>query len=244
MNEIQIDTRRNAGVYTLSGLRAVTTPTLVKKLYVGSTEVVTGSIAPDPTNSNPWDINAGGIYTRLITISDPAVALLAVKVVDTTAVDLDLYVGYDKDGNGQPSEDEVVCTSASASAFEVCEIPEPRTGVYWVLLQNWEGSGAPEDTFTMNITQVARSGESPEFQVTGPSATTVGVPFAVSLHWNLPDLQAGGAVYGLLELGTAPGQPNNIASLPVKLHPSWRRRAGRIQRRRQRGRVRTAGRPG
>ncbi|MFN8465391.1 MAG: trypsin-like serine protease [Caldilineaceae bacterium] len=217
LNEIRIDTRRSAGAYTLSGLRAVTTPALVKKLYVGSTEVITGTIAPDPTNNNPWDVYAGGIYTQLITISDPSTALLAVQIVDTTAVDLDLYVGYDADGNGQPSADEVLCQSASASARELCELPEPGAGVFWLLLQNWESSGAPFDTFTMIITKVAHSGESPQFQVTGPPATTLGVPFAVSIHWALPGLHAGGIMYGLLELGTSPGQPDNIVSLPVKL---------------------------
>ncbi len=217
LHEIQIDTRRSAGVYTVSGLRAVSTPTLVKHLFVGATGVVTGTIAGDPTNSNPWDIDAGGIYTQLITVTDPSVALLAVQIAATTAVDLDLYVGYDADGNGRPSEDEVLCQSATAAAFELCELPDPGVGVFWVLLQNWEGSGAPVDTFTMNVTVVARGGESPEFQVTGPTATTVGVPFAVGIQWDLPALEAGGAVYGLLELGTSPGEPNNITSLPVKL---------------------------
>jgi uncharacterized repeat protein (TIGR01451 family) len=217
LDEIRIETRRNAGIYTVSGLQALTTPTLVKKLYVGSTQLVSGTLEADPTQDDPWDIAAGGIYTRLVAITDPTVALLAVQVAETMAKDLDLYVGYDANGDGRPSEDEVLCTSATASPFELCELPDPGDGVFWILLQNWEGSGSPVDTFTLSITQVARNNQSSQFKVTGPSAAALGVPFAVDIQWDFPDMHEGSAAFGLLELGTSNSQPNNIVSLPVKL---------------------------
>lgn len=70
MNEIRILTCAHLPAPTQSpGCGpSLTTPTLVK-LYVGSTEVVTGTIAGTRPTTTP-DVNAGGIYTQLITIAD------------------------------------------------------------------------------------------------------------------------------------------------------------------------------
>ncbi len=217
LDEIQIETRRSAGVSAVAGFQAITTPTLVKNLWVASTEDVTGTVAPDPTPSDVWDIEAGGVYTRLLTVADPGAAMLGVQIVDSTAVDLDLYVGRDDNGDGQPSADEILCNSATATFRESCGLSDLGVGTYWVLLHSWQGSGAAADSFTMIIERLERNHPSAAMTVTGPEATTAGVPFAVDIHWNQPALRTGDRVLVLLELGTSASRPNDIASLPVKL---------------------------
>ncbi|HHY53961.1 MAG TPA: trypsin-like serine protease [Chloroflexi bacterium] len=217
MSEITIDTRRNQGQTTLEGIRAVSTLSLTKALYLGAAQVITGYVAQDPTNGDPYDINNGGVYTTLVTISDPTTARLRVDIDDTTAIDLDLFVGKDTNGNGQPDPSEELCRSASASAFEFCDLADPTTGNYWILLQNWLGSGAPLDFFAMSATQVSRNNQSASFTVSGPNSATLNTPFDLVLQWNFDPFAAGNIRLALLEVGTDPNNPNNILALPVTL---------------------------
>ncbi len=217
VSEITINTRRNQGQTTLEGIRAINTISLTKALYLGAAQVITGYVAQDPTNNDPYDINNGGVYTTIVSVSDPTTARLGVAVDDTTAVDLDLFVGKDTNGNGQPDPGEELCRSASASAFEFCAIEEPTTGNYWILLQNWQGSGAPLDFFAMSATQVSRNNQSASFTVSGPNSAVLNTPFDLVLQWNIDPFAAGNVRLALLEVGTDPGNPNNILSLPVTL---------------------------
>lgn len=217
LNEIVIDTRRNQGLTTLEGVRAITTPSLVKALYLGASQTITGYVAEDPTNSDPYDIESGGVYTALVPITDPQTARLAFKIVESTAPDLDLFVGIDINGNGRPDPNEEFCSSTTASWDEFCVIENPIVQNYWAIVQNWQGSNLPQDFFAMEVTQVSRNNQSAAFTVGGPSGATLGTPFDLQLAWNFPTMKAGDTRLALLEVGTGVGDSNNILSLPVTL---------------------------
>jgi uncharacterized repeat protein (TIGR01451 family) len=217
LSELVIDTRRNRGRTTLEGVRAITTTTLVKALYLGATQAITGYVAQDPTNNDPYDIENGGVYTTLIPVTDPQTARLAFEIVESTAPDLDLFVGIDFNGNGRPDPNEELCRSTSASWDEFCVIENPIVGDYWAIVQNWQGSGADADFFAMEVTQVSRNNQSAAFTVSGPGSAEIGTPFDLQLAWNFPTLTSGDTRLALLEVGTDAGAPNNILSLPVTL---------------------------
>jgi len=217
MNEITIDTRRSQGRTTLEGVRAITTPTLVKALYLGATQTITGYVAQDPTHDDPYDIENGGVYTTLVSVTDPQTARLAFEIVQSTAPDLDLFIGIDFNNNGRPDPNEELCRSTSASWDEFCALENPIAWNYWAIVQNWQGSGADEDFFAMEVTQVSRDNESAAFTVSGPAGAVIGTPFDLQLAWNFPTMTAGDTRLALLEVGTDVGDPNNILSLLVTL---------------------------
>lgn len=217
LSEVVIDTRRSQGIVTLEGVRAIHTSTLTKALYLGATQTITGSVAQDPTNFDPFDVESGGVFTTLVSVADPQTARLAFSIDSSTAPDLDLFVGFDQNNNGQPDIEELLCFSASPSWDEYCVLDDPTPGNYWAIVQNWQGSGAATDSFTLTVSQVSRSNQSPAFTVTGPPGATLGVPFNLQLTWNFPGMQAGERRFALLEVGTSNSQPNNILSLPVIL---------------------------
>ncbi|MCS6828213.1 MAG: trypsin-like serine protease [Caldilinea sp.] len=215
--EIVIETRRSQGVITLEGVRAIHAPTLTKALYLGVTQTITGSVAQDPTNFDPFDIENGGVFTTLVSVTDPQTARLAFTIDSSTAPDLDLLVGLDQNSNGQPDLAELLCISASPSWDEYCVLDDPAPGTYWAIVQNWQGSGAATDSFKLSVSQVSRSNQSPAFTVTGPPSAALGVPFNLQLTWNFPGMQTGERRFALLEVGTSNSQPNNVLSLPVIL---------------------------
>ena len=215
---VTIETRRNAGVDTVAGLQTVTVANLGLALTTGEPQQQAITLAADPTNLNPYDLAAGGVYAKLVTL--PATAKrFVVEILSSTAPDLDLFVGRDSNGNGQPDQAEELCSSASASWDEICDFPQLaqplESGVYWLLIQNWEGSGQALDevTYAVTLVDAASTGA---MTVTGPASTVLGSPFAVQIEWDIPTFAAGQARYADLEL-TDVNANAKLGSIPVTL---------------------------
>ncbi len=184
VQNIDIVTAYDVGRRTFGGIQAVTVPNLEMTLLSGSPQPFAGAVGPDPTNDDPYDIGAGGVFTALVAVSAGAVQL-DVAIVESSAPDLDLYVGFDANHNGRPDQDEELCVSASGVATEFCTLPDAGTlaaGNYWILIQNWQGSGALLDSFIYEVT-VIQAGGSSELVVELPASSTLGVPFAVNVSW-------------------------------------------------------------
>lgn len=215
-----IETRRNKGSTMIKGFTSVATNELAVAAYVGVPESSQVSVAPDPTNSDAYDFENGGVYSTTVTISDN-VKQFVVEIPLSTAPDLDLFVGLDDDGDGQAEASEQDCSSTSASFNELCTFSRAdgtlETGTYWILVQNWQGSGAAEDNFTLSTTQLASGGESSLISATAPASVNNGESFDVEVSWSIPSLQAGDNVFALLEVGTNAANPSNITSMPVTL---------------------------
>lgn len=199
-DEVTIETRRNAGSYTIAGLRTIAIGDVNLSVAGGTPQQTTVSLPKDPTNNDPFDLAAGGVSVTLVDIAATAKAF-AVRILESTAPDLDLYVGRDENGDGQPTPDELLCSSTSGSFTEFCSFgpDDLSAGSYWVLIQNWSGSSAPEDTFTFS-TLVVNSDTASQLQASGPATVQTNIPFAVVISWDIPTLQAGDELIGYLEL--------------------------------------------
>jgi subtilisin family serine protease len=206
-----IETRRNQGAYTIENVVTTAIDDLDATLYSAAPEISQEEIAPDPTNDDPYDLDSGGVIYTLRTIKDTT-KLFGVTTSDSTAPDLDLFVGLDTNGNGKPDPDEELCSSTTGTANELCQLTAPMdAGEYWILVQNWDGSDADLDVFTLSISIIDESDTGP-MTVTGPASTEGGVPFDLTVAWNVPDMSAGDTLFGLLELGDKANQAINIAS--------------------------------
>ena len=215
---VTIETRRNAGTYTVDGLQTVTVANLGLTLAASEPQSQTIELAPDPTNEDAYDLAAGGVYATLFTV--PATAKrFVVEILNSTAPDLDLFVGRDTNSNGQPDEAEELCSSASASWTEICDFPQLgqslEGGAYWLLIQNWEGSGLALDDLTYAVTIIDATSTG-GMTATGPASAVLGSPFAVQIEWDVPTFAAGQARYGYLEL-TDLNATALIGAIPVTL---------------------------
>lgn len=199
-DELTIETRRNAGAYTIADLHTVAIADVELKVAGGVAQPTTATLPPDPTFGNPFDLDAGGVLVTLVDIPATAKAF-QVRILESTAPDLDLFVGRDENGDGQPTPDELLCSSTSGTFTEFCRFgpADLSAGAYWVLIQNWAGSGAPEDTFTFT-TLVVDSDTAGQLQASGPATVQANTPFDVVVSWDLPALQAGDEIIGYLEL--------------------------------------------
>ncbi|PZF80540.1 S8 family serine peptidase [Jiangella anatolica] len=205
---IDIDTRRDAGSQESDPIESIEieefTATVGGLVPVEEQQL---SIAEDSTNDDPYDGN--GTATILVDVPEDAARLVA-QLSDSTAPDLDLFVGV----GDTPSEATERCSSATGSAAEFCDVGSPEAGTWWILVQNWDAS-TPGGTDTVTLgTAVVTAGEG-NLTVEGPATQPLGEPFTVRAFYDEPDLDPGETWYGAVALGSSPDSPGDIGVIPV-----------------------------
>ena len=157
-------------------------------------------LAQDPTNGDPFD-DLSQVYYTTIDMTNGAARAVA-EITATTAADVDLFWGFDLNFDGMPSEDELYEASAAAGSFEYLSewgFPPDFYDV-WVLVQNWQGSGATVDDITLTLGFVGYEMYlDPSMQVIGPETNGAGVPFEIDVLWQGIDTEAGDRLYGLFD---------------------------------------------
>ena len=195
------ETHRDTDSGTLSDLLAVE----ITDLTVDTFGFVKGvpveiQLAQDPTNGDPFD-DLSQVYYTLIDMTNGAARAVA-EITASTAPDVDLFWGFDINGDGMPSEDELYEASATATAFEYLSelgFPIPYYDV-WVLVQNWQGSGAPVDDITLTLGFVGYDMYAdPSMMVVGPETNAAFTPFALDVVWSGIDTEEGDRLYGLFD---------------------------------------------
>ncbi|PKM07405.1 MAG: hypothetical protein CVV14_08585 [Gammaproteobacteria bacterium HGW-Gammaproteobacteria-4] len=183
----------------------------------------TVGLAEDP-DSDPY--NAGtGVTFRTISVPPgpggvPANYRLVVDIPASSADDVDLYVGADFDGDGQPSEAEELCASTSPGDSEHCELDIQHPGgssnlTYWWLAQNFTAGASGSDTISVSSTLVPLDASDTGLTVTGPGRTGKFDPFTLRVAWNDPDFKPGQTRTGFALIAPTPG--NVVAQVPVTL---------------------------
>ncbi len=208
---VRIEASGSSGSWPLSGVRSLPASELassVSGLVQGTpTEQ---SVAQDPTGNDAFNGDGG---TFFITLEVPVGALrLVAEIVASDALDADLYVGQ----GSTPSEGAIECTSATSNALEYCDIEDPAAGTWWVLVQNWEGSGAPADAIRL-VTAAVGGGAAGNLTVAGPVSVAGGVPYDLSLDWDDAAILPGTHWYGQFTLGSSPATPDDLARVAVDL---------------------------
>jgi subtilisin family serine protease len=179
-------------------------------------ETVSEVLIEDPTNLDPYD-GGEGVMTELIELPQGAL-WLHVETLDSTAPDVDLYVGRDHNGNGVAEEWEELCQSTSPNQFEQCELYDVGGGTYWALAQNWRGSGAAGDEVTLRTAAVSMSDDG-NLAVSGPGITETNQPFDVRLSWDNVSALPGETWFGAVAVGSHEDFPTNIGIIPIRF---WR----------------------
>lgn len=198
----KFETHRDAGGDTLEDLVAVgiTDLTIDKYGWVKG-ELNEIQLAKDPTNSFPYD-NLSQVWYTVVPM-DLGAARLVAEITASTAPDVDLFWGFDVNGDGMPQPTEEYGNSATGTAFEYLTDTGFPVAFFdvWILVQNWQGSGAPLDDITLSVGLVPYEPADPEnMTVMGPETNDPGVPFSLDVYWHDIDTEAGDRLYGLIDV--------------------------------------------
>ena len=171
-------------------------------------------VTQDPTNSDPFDDVSQVWYT---TTTCPAnQQRMVVEVLETTAADLDVYVGT---GNA-PVEALLKAYSANAGSAEYLNIPLPTfSGTCWILVQNWEASepGA-SDPVKLAVGFVPKT-DANNYTVTAPAATPKLTPFEMTVAYNnLPAFDGTDVWYGWFSVGSTATKKDDVGKLDFNIY--------------------------
>jgi subtilisin family serine protease len=207
-----IETDRVSGWkdFSLGGLVAMPDATYTSGGLVVPTQTVQ-NLPQDPTDDDPYDGGAG-VMTVLLSVPENTL-LLHAETLDTTAADVDLFVGRDSNGDGLAQLDEEVCASFTESKFETCDLVSPAAGDYWVLVQNWEATNA-QDAVTLESAVISSATPSP-LTATGAGIVANGASETVRLSWDNVSAVPGTRLLGAVGIGTRREYPVNIGIVPV-----------------------------
>ncbi|WP_191621407.1 S8 family serine peptidase [Marinihelvus fidelis] len=225
--ELDIASDQGAGtqVFELSGLAEITQGVYSAGGFVGLQKRTEG-LVEDPSFDNAYDGGAG-TFTQLVNV--PADALwLHSSTEASDALDLDLFVGYDTNGNGLADESEELCASTTPEDLELCDIFTPREGQWWIVVQNWEdgideggaGNGTTEQDATLVWGVVAESADS-NLVATGPGIVEGGATFPLQVGWDNVAAVPGQRLMGAIAIGRSQATPGDIGVVPV-----WFQRSG------------------
>jgi len=184
---------------------------------------VTLVLAEDP-DSDPY--NAGtGVTFRTISVPPgpggvPANYRLVVDIPASSADDVDLYVGADFDGDGQPSEAEELCASTSPGSSEHCELDIQHPGgsfnlTYWWLAQNFDAGASGSDTVRVTSTLMPLDASDTGLTITGPGRAEPLAQVVMRVAWDDPSFKPGQTRTGFALIAPTPG--NVVAQIPVTL---------------------------
>ena len=174
------------------------------------------SLPQDTTRNDPYDNVFGGVLFDTVTLSETGGVVYA-ETLPANNGDLDLFVGLDLDGDGQPDEDEELCASTSPTAEESCLLDNAAAGVYWVMVQNWQSS-APGVSDLVRMRRTAISSASGSLLATGPATLAANEAFDVRLIWNEGRMQPGQTWFGVLRPKSVKGEGKGVlGSVLVRL---------------------------
>jgi uncharacterized repeat protein (TIGR01451 family) len=217
--EIAVTASRDADSFLVQGLTA----SEITDLQVSVSGLVRGnvtglSLSQDSDNTTPFDDLSDGVdFVLLATQPGPARVIAFTEDETSESPDVDLYLGFDANGNGLPDADELICSSNTLTAAEQCEVTGVSPGGdFWVLVQNWGASTTPPDAVALT-TAVVNGADEGNLTVTGPSSVSVLTPFDLRLTWDLSDASAGDVFFGSVTLGTDASNPSSIGTIPVTI---------------------------
>ena len=201
--------------FTLSQLLALPNATFASS-DLAEPSSTTVKLEEDQTNLEWWDSDQG---TMTLWFDVPAGSLrLYTHTPSSTAIDVDLYVGKDNDGDRRVDKSEMICESHSERDIETCDILAPTAGRYWVRAQNWTASTEPGGDDVTLMTALIGPATSSELAASGPGITARNEQFPVRLSWDNVNALPGDDWLGAVSVGSTSEQPDNIGVIPVQYH--------------------------
>lgn len=214
--ELRIETDQASGQYVFEEVYYSEEITAFNTTRFGLTPAAIHSfeLAQDPTNGDPFDDATQVWYTT--TTCPPNQQRMVVEVLDTTAKDLDVFVGT---GNA-PVEALLKAYAANEGAMEYLNISLPTfSGTCWIMVQNWEASEAgAEDPVKLAIGFVPKE-DAGNYTITAPNATPKLNPFEMTVAYNnLPDFETNEVWYGWFSVGSTATKKDDVGKLDFNIY--------------------------
>lgn len=168
---------------------------VVQGFGMSTPDVMTGLPISQDDPNDPFSAS----YQQEITVDHAG--LLEISTHGQEGDDIDLFLIYDANGDGEYTGDELVAASTTATAEEFIRLTLPASGNYLILAQGWS-IPLEESTFDLTVNLV----QGDDISVTGlpEDPITPGFPYTFNINMNLEGY-APGVYQGIVTLGPPEG---------------------------------------
>jgi hypothetical protein len=203
-NRVEVTTGDDSGEFDVTFRSTLDLPGLSAEGFGLSQPTTTTETA---RQDDPDDPSTSSVKVP-VTLDHAARATFSANLANN---DIDLYVVYDANNDGDFTLGEIVGASATATGDESVELVNPPDGNYQVWVHGWAVAGSP--TFPLTIFPVQGN----DLQVTGVPSGPVdaGTPVTLSVRFQR-EMDPGEDYFGELQLGP-PAAPGAL-SVPITVH--------------------------
>ena len=222
----QIETSSNTGRATIGGIQTIATNDLqIAKFELKEVESINVELPRDDSDEVSWPNNVWNdeqfFYSQRLNINSKDKLLIA-RIKTTTSPDLDMYIGRDSNLNGKPDNfsefQELLCQSATETAYESCVISNPEPGSYYFVVHNYGDFDNPSRTIDDVEIELALVGKDDNsITVTAPEKIESDKYVEIDIAWDKP-LKRDTLYVTALEMGSGVNTPNNIGLMPVEIY--------------------------
>lgn len=211
--DLEVEANRGQSVIALDSVGNMPEPVFPTSPLVRP-QRETFTLEQDPSRGDPY---AGTVGTKTFLLDVPEdTLLLHAETISSTAPDIDLFVGRDLSADGVARESEEVCRSITPDEIEKCVIELPEPGQWWVLVQNWQASGASGgDDVELDLAVLTASGD-PSLVASGPGRHEGG-PLDIPLYWDQPAMRRDERWMGAVGFTTTPDELANVGIVPISI---------------------------
>ncbi len=173
----------------------------------------------DPTPDDPFSAGEG-TKTFLVEVPEDTL-MLWVETASDDSPDIDLFVGFDANGDGVADEDELVCVSWEfMESSERCLIANPEAGTWWIVVQNWMASSEEASDAVALDYAVLADNRSDYSLVASGVGNHPGGDLDLQVHWDDPSIRFGERRFGAIGLSSTPDSLADIGVIPVAVSRS------------------------
>lgn len=214
---IETTASRDADSVLVTDIEGITVDNFVLTPYALTKAIkVFDSVSQDSANTDYFDNLSDGVVINEITVPENTLRLV-LELVGSSAPDLDLYLVYDRNGDGVLSRFEEIAASQSSDSTEDIEIKYPEAGQYFIVVQSFTASSnTANDTYELRYAIVGNQSDN-SLQAEAPDAINEAIPFNLRARYQLQNAEFDDDFYGVIEMGTSAEQQDNLGMIAVDI---------------------------
>lgn len=212
---VDITAHRDRDSYLMQDVVAVEITDFQSTVYgLTAATLTTGTVKQDSDAFDPFDDLTDGVVMVPITIDD-AVRFVA-TINSTTSLDMDIYLVYDYDQNGEATDDEIVAMSINSGSTEYIDVLAPEAGDYWLIIHNFFGDSQQGDSYEVAYAAVTSTVDA-SLTVDAPSSNAASTPFDIRFLWDIDGAEQGDQYFGAVAMGSSATTPDNLGLVGVDI---------------------------
>ncbi len=210
---INMNVRRDAGTSLVGGFQTGELADLsLTPFGLATPDISIVSIAGD-NGGEFTPFNPNGTHVSFYDVAAGSI-MFSASTANSTAPDVDLFVGRDNNGDGAISADELLCESGNPEDIESCSLSGDvvaQGGSFWVAVINFTASGAEVDDTELTVVSVGPSDGS--ITVEPPASIVPGMPWEIRVGWDR-EMTVGETLFGAIDVAA---EGSEITVIPVEI---------------------------